>query len=178
MFFTTAIHGSIDMQHRPERLVDVDPALRKARAAKVMATLRYVTKKEAVRFEVNHYESDDSEEIPDPFSDDDDNNNELATRRKRFSAHEVNLYLMSSFSAEHKRVEELNRAAMMNDRDDPDNPCVEDLSKVSVSTREHVENEELAAEVNRLLGLTGLDVYQRQKEAEKKALAAKVRHFV
>lgn len=78
---------------------------------------------------------------------------------------------MSSFSAEHKLVEDWYRQTFSCA---DDNPCQEDLTTVSVIAIP-IRNEMLDVEINRMLSSIGLDVYLKQKDDEKKARADKVR---
>lgn len=71
---------------QPEPIHNVNLDARRSRAAKVMSTLQYITNRSAVSLDTCHYDSDDSGELPDPFTDD-DNNNELAVKRKVFAIH-------------------------------------------------------------------------------------------
>lgn len=79
---------------------------------------------------------------------------------------------MSSFSAEHKRVEDWYRQTVCGAET---NPCEEDLTIVMVSTLP-IRNETFDAEINRMLSSTSFDVYLKQKDDEKKQLADKVRY--
>lgn len=80
---------------------------------------------------------------------------------------------MSSFSDEHKHVEDWYRQTVTCA---DNNPCLEDLTTVKVLAMP-ISNEMLDVEINRMLSSMGLDVYLKQKEDEKIARAEKVRNI-
>lgn len=85
--------------------------------------------------------------------------------------------LMSRFSDEHKRAEQLVR--QQTSRLDTDNPFEENLHEVLLPKSVEVpELPEMVAKVEELLAQTGLDVYLLQKEAELNEKRAKVKNLI
>lgn len=78
---------------------------------------------------------------------------------------------MSCFTPEHRRTVEL-----LSNSDAAANPCAEDLSMVYVNASriEWQQDAAFVAEMESMLAQSGLQVYLKQLEDEKSALAAKV----
>lgn len=63
-------------------LASFGSAQRRQAAAKALALLKAVPRSESARFEVFDYDSDNSSDVPDPFSEDECDQLEFALRRK------------------------------------------------------------------------------------------------
>lgn len=88
------------------------------------------------------------------------------------SKKDTDIFLMSNFAKEHRRVEKELRQKM--GLTDTTNICEEDLNVAHTDTADIVEDEQFLNEIAAILAKTGLDVWLKQKEQEQMEKDAKV----
>lgn len=91
---------------------------------------------------------------------------------QRMSKFDTDIFLMKSFSEEHKRVEKSLRQQM--GLTDSTNLCKENLKEVPIQVNEITEDKEFLDEIRTTLSQSGLDVWLKKKEQEQMERDAKV----